>query len=230
MVKYNCSLRGTCEADPYGPFSSQDECSLNCTAVTRRDEVELIFQYNLTDASGLAPSDRVRIIYSLTRVSVDTNDSHAILLALDQQDMEPLLPYPSLVDYVMPKWSPGVIRDSLVVIGSLKALEVLERLPYGKVEIKKLAKSAIKKGNDDVIEALFEQGYYEVLLSLWETLLDNGSEEVVTVYLDYVEDEVMEFVPQAVRGDNEVFLGVLVGRGLIGWEEVEEMREEYREW
>src|SRR5689334_17446965 len=97
--RYACSLRGSCEVDPLGLHPTLSNCQSSCQPLTRLEEVFLIFSYNPRDAAGLAPSDRVEIISRLAGVRVAPEDSRAILLALDSQNILPLLPYEELITY-----------------------------------------------------------------------------------------------------------------------------------
>jgi len=224
-MRYNCTLRGQCEEDNEGPFTTPAECESRCWAATRRDEVELIFQYNLADAARLAPSDRSRIIFNLTRVSVPVQDSRAVLLALDQMKIDILFRYPALIDYIRQVWPPGAIRTALRNTGTVEGLNLLEQLfQLNEEDIRTLAKIAIQKQEVDTLEELFERGYDEILLSLEQYLLTNGTQDVVAVYLDYVVNELLALLPVAARQGREQFLNAFLDAGLTTRAEIRRLR------
>jgi hypothetical protein len=222
---YNCTLRGQCEEDELGPFSTLDECKVGCRAVERRDEVELIFQYNLSDAVGLAPSDRVRIIRSLTTVQVAPEHSRGILIALDEQRLEPLLRYPALIDYIQRAWAPGTFRDALRATGNLMGLELLEHyLTLNEDDIRELTRAAIRKDEVEVVEELLERGYSRILFDQDRYLLENGNRNVTTVFTEYRPEWMLSWVPVAIDEGWDWFLYLLVDLELLTQDEILDMR------
>ena len=99
-VHYNCSLRGKCENDPYGPYVSLGHCQSKCVGQEQVEPRMLVFHFAPGEATALAPFDQVEVIRQITTVTVPREEARDILLALADQNWEVLAQYPSLLPWV----------------------------------------------------------------------------------------------------------------------------------
>jgi hypothetical protein len=121
--RYSCSLRGQCEVDPEGPYTSEQECLNDCQSTANRDTTLVSLSYAPAEASYvLAPSERVELLRQLTGIEVPKEQSgdylrslggNLVLLAKDERFRDYLIPHLDL--YPLPRQAAiGFLRALLI--------------------------------------------------------------------------------------------------------------------
>src|SRR5665647_3976479 len=100
-MTWQCNYSGRCELSPNGQYSSQKDCESQCQSKEDKDINYLIYQFTPTTAfSHLTPEDFAVVWSRLTNIPMPPADIlPAVLQAYEDRDLEPIIPYRSLLSY-----------------------------------------------------------------------------------------------------------------------------------
>lgn len=201
-TRYSCAFNGTCELDPNGRYTSEQDCLRNCDSTPDKDITYLILQYAPRGLSVLAPSDQVEIIKRLTGVVVTRGDVSIISEAIDQLDWR------FLVTTALSEWVAEELDiPAFLVNDVLEARETGEWWPLqGIPEAIPFLREA-----DQAVKFII-RGDYEIQ-EIWDTLDSEQLYEFAIPFLDLDElryGDVVEFSEMGFAG-----LTIYDGHGLL---------------
>lgn len=99
--RYSCSLRGQCEPNSRGDYTSLAQCQSQCQGSDNVDLLYLILSYDWEKALHSAPSDQQELLRREFGLRVSLDEVGEVIDNLAHNDLRALLLYsPSFVDYV----------------------------------------------------------------------------------------------------------------------------------